>query len=381
MHFEPIEITSKLDALACELAFLEHAPHLGASPLSRKKTARSIFHARNLLDLEIFIEKIQKNDNFPALLPRGSTDYCPNFISTLGKITGFIETIRHLSPRFEYSEYIELFRNCCLDTGIRLPPSADWQQRWKETEFFPGLNRPSTYVINDLIDSIRSKCREVYFVRKVRNRRRECARRFKEYCIYVEALFAIHARLVVVRVDLFYQKALAPSVDLRQATDDLNHLLNNRRSNQIFDDLRGYIAKAEYGIEKGIHFHTILFFDGSTRKGSSHIYLAQLIGEYWVEVVTKGNGDYWNSNARASEFDRKGLLGIGPIHASSDQLRFNLNRIVRYLTKSDQFVRHKCDHKFRLLRRGNMPKIDPIKRGRPRNVKEDSCNAIAETIA
>jgi hypothetical protein len=131
--------------------------------------------------------------------------------------------------------------------------------------------------------------------------------------------------------------------------------------------MKGYIVKMEYGIDKGIHFHALILFDGSRRSNHSHIHSAKLLGEYWVDVVTKGSGDYWNSNAKIKDFKNAGLCGIGTINADETELRNNLlNYVVKYLCKPSQFFKPKHGPGVRLFRRGNEPTIPIAKRGRAR---------------
>ena len=192
--------------------------------------------------------------------------------------------------------------------------------------------------------------------------------RLKEYCDYIDNLFKIHASIIVLRLDVFYNKEHAHSTDIHQAQKDLDHLLNNRRSNKIFAYMLGYIAKIEYGIEKGIHIHLIYFFNGSKRDKDSHSYLAGQIGEYWVSTVTNGRGAYWNvhNQQQLNVYAENGLLGIGSIHHSDEVTRKNLSSIIEYFCKIDQFIRPRFGEKVRLYCRGKLKKIPPNKLGRPR---------------
>ena len=181
-------------------------------------------------------------------------------------------------------------------------------------------------------------------------------------------------RLVVLRIDLEHRKEFRDQISVVEALADLNHFINNQRNNSLFKGKLGCIAKLEFGVLKGLHFHLILFFDGAIKDGRKDVYLAQKIGEHWVKVITKGCGVYWNINAKKQEYKRKSILGIGLIHSHEDALFHNLkHRIVRYLCKSTQFVRPVLPEDLesdgrganRLIRRGNYPKKAKKKRGRP----------------
>ncbi len=170
----------------------------------------------------------------------------------------------------------------------------------------------------------------------------------------------------MLRVDFSYQKEFFSEIDLQTTLKDRKRFLANKRCNAIFNDRIGYIVKLEYAVEKGFHWHVILFFDGSERRKASHIHSAQQIGEYWVERSTKGRGDYWNCNANIDDFKQKGICGIGPIHANDHALRINLcYRVVGYLCKTDQYFKPKRELPLKRIRKGKPPEIRAIKLGRP----------------
>jgi hypothetical protein len=99
--------------------------------------------------------------------------------------------------------------------------------------------------------------------------------------------------------------------------------------------------------------------------------LANKIGEYWVNIITKGRGDYWNVNDKSDQYEKLGRCGIGVIKWDNDRLRKNLKEyVVQYLCKVDQFIKPKFGGKVRLIRRGKFPEISVNKLGRPRKEME-----------
>jgi len=82
--------------------------------------------------------------------------------------------------------------------------------------------------------------------------------------------------------------------------------------------------------------------------------LAEEIGDYWIETITKSRGDY--SNANTDHNNKLGKLGVGIINRNEADLIENLKFVIKYFCKIDQFIRPKVDPKVRLLRRGNLPK-------------------------
>jgi hypothetical protein len=203
---------------------------------------------------------------------------------------------------------------------------------------------------------------------------REASENYKSCCAYVDGLFACCTRLVVIRLDFDYNQTFASSVTFEQAQAHLKQLLNNtRHNNKLFNELKGYIAKVEYGLDKQIHIHTLFFFNGHKRKGSSDVYLAEGIGEYWKNNVTQGTGEYWNCNENKSRYR---YVGIGLIDISDTTKRKqknlfkrkNLLRVVQYFCKKDtQMIKPRHSPQAKTLFRGDLRKHNP-KLGRPRSL-------------
>ena len=338
------------------------------------------FYANQLHRLECFVDDLLSTDEIP-FLPRlsrfGDTEYdisklCDNYFFLL---PNFIEVVKMLAPWYVYSERITVFISCCKSQGLLqqtlvLGTRDIWFVAATRLPQFGGVTAGELF--NTLVNNIRAEWKAQELGTKLRKRRAEMHKRFTDYCAYVDSLFDACAKQLVLRVDLYYRRELFDRVTVHDAVTDFNHLVANMRGCQsIFGAMNGYIAKLDYGIEKGVHIHTIFFFDSSKRNNANHNYLAMQVGEYWVRVITKCNGAYWNVSAMASDDENLRIRGIGVIHANARQVRANLtNVVVRYLCKMDQFLRPKFHRQVHLIRRGNLPKVPIIKRGRPRKASE-----------
>lgn len=152
-------------------------------------------------------------------------------------------------------------------------------------------------------------------------------------------------RLLALRVDLSYQQDDSHpflsdkerQVKGLQAKEDLECFLNNMASNTLFNHMRGYACKLEYGMSKGFHYHLLFLFDGS--KVQRDICIAKMIGEYW-ESITQGNGRnglYYNCNANKDKYDDN--CGIGMINHYDKEMIANLkNNVAPYLIKPDEYI-------------------------------------------
>jgi hypothetical protein len=211
--------------------------------------------------------------------------------------------------------------------------------------------------LNECVDQIRQEVKSKRFLAKLNSYQRSSNKNYKELTGYVDALFERHARLLVLRVDLSYSKENSKTTQA-QAKRDRERLLENARSNKLFDDMVGYIWKLEHGPEKGFHYHMMFFFDGS--KVREDITLAKRIGEYWKEVITKGRGLYYNCNAVKLAY---ASCGIGMIEHADAELRSGLCNAVFYLTKTDLYM--KLQTEGRGMGKGLYPSPKGA-RGRPR---------------
>lgn len=157
---------------------------------------------------------------------------------------------------------------------------------------------------------------------------------------YIDSLFEHYARLLVVRLDLGYQKGhvITNNEDILrkydQAKHDFQHFLKNLKRHKLFEHKVGHIWKLEYGPDKGFHYHLYLFFDGS--KVKDDVLKAFQVGDYWVYSIARGLGVSWNCNLHKDQYPQ---CGIGMINHNDFEKINYLKQAVSYLVKIDHYVR------------------------------------------
>ena len=105
----------------------------------------------------------------------------------------------------------------------------------------------------------------------------------------------------------------------------------------------GYIKKLEYGAKKGFHYHLILLLSGHTHQQDVNI--AKQLGEHWANVITAGQGAYYNCNAIKERYKYN---GIGMIHRSDSAKREIFEtKVVQYLVKYNLPFQLLKDGRFR----------------------------------
>lgn len=204
---------------------------------------------------------------------------------------------------------------------------------------------------------------------------------------YLETLKEKYSRLLVIRLDLFYQEDFKESKGLNFLKRDKELFFRNNARLQEFKDLVGHVWCYEYGESKGVHCHLLLFFDGKYRMKDE--WIGRQLGERWV-AVTKGEGGYYNINNKdskdrlkrwqikdpnylkgmqkeapeqASELikstvkmqgEGKNTLAIGLVERNNDVAWTNLNEVVRYFTKLDQAIPKQVKGNIRCFGRGEI---------------------------
>ena len=167
-------------------------------------------------------------------------------------------------------------------------------------------------------------------------------------------MFNWRSRHLILVLTLTYKPEWKNTVTLDMIRHHRDKLLNNRRSNQLLEGINGYVWKIEEGnYSGGLHMHVVIFYSGDQR---SDIYIAQCIGEYWINVVTQGMGTYWNSNAQKDFHASYGYgVGTGQIDRNDLQKRSALQKNLLYLAKNEQHVSTAASPHVRLFGTSQLP--------------------------
>ncbi|MEP4533515.1 MAG: inovirus-type Gp2 protein [Cyclobacteriaceae bacterium] len=229
----------------------------------------------------------------------------------------------------------------------------------------PHETQLAVIALNQLVEDIRNEARSVDFQKLIRRFSRAEKKRTTSLDLYIDALFEKYSRLVVIRVDLAYKagsfSGLGLNESLKQVKGNWASMQSSLHNNKPVRNLVGFACTLEYGYIKGFHFHLLAFYDGSIYR--KDIVLARMIGMYWVEEVTDGRGIYYNCNKYKHRYRR---LGIGVLNHHDFELIDNLkHHVSSYLVKVDYWVRL-LPRSGRSFFRGNMPRLDAVKKGRPR---------------
>ncbi|MFZ6744983.1 YagK/YfjJ domain-containing protein [Undibacterium sp. JH2W] len=209
--------------------------------------------------------------------------------------------------------------------------------------------------LNAFGQAVRNDSRSSDFKNVLNNYHRSSNKNSKEMMAYVKSLFLQHSRLKIIRIDLGYQipkrwpavhdRGVTPTV-VKGHREKLQRFL---RAKLAKEGVIGFAWKLEYGLEKSFQYHLIVFLDGTKMHQDDNI--AKMIGEQW-EVNSDGRGLYYNCNAYKSGYKKS---GIGTVNSSDLGAMHGLQRAIRYMTKTDYYIKLVLPEKGRTFGKGNMP--------------------------
>lgn len=225
------------------------------------------------------------------------------------------------NPDCEYSPLVQAYLNL-------LPENISWedQEIFEDKRVFHCYQSELAESYEDFLDR---------FIENNRRNRRKLKNYFNE-------LLDCHRKLLLVRIDLSYSALAQPSIS--RFNRDVKRLVSRiQDKDTIFKDQVGYAYRLEQGGKsKGYHCHLLIIYNGSLRNSDS--YLAQRVGELWIDKITEGNGQFYNCNqAEHKKYYRElDQLGIGMIERRNAKDVENALKAISYLAdpdKDDQYLR------------------------------------------
>lgn len=155
--------------------------------------------------------------------------------------------------------------------------------------------------------------------------------RIKSASEFINQLYSRYSRLLFIRLDLSYLEALNNTTTIDQALADIRHLYENLDENsELSKGYLGFIRKLEWTPQKGMHHHCLFIYDYDVKRGD--IYIAQLLGTYWINTITQGRGTYHNCNMNSYE-----NYAVGRVDRNDVEKRAKLfEHVIQYLAKVEQ---------------------------------------------
>lgn len=302
-----------------------------------------------------FVSKVLKSKDaaFKVVREAGRVKAVPS--SPLSRYFKVINSFLGLVPEgTRFYGLVGLFFDSCAELQIEyksllkpVPPGSD--------------EKIGAEIFNDLLEKIRELAKSSKYKKTVKDLKYRTNRNFRSMKNYVDALFESYSKLLVLRIDFGYHRVQGVPIRVERILNDFTRLLNNRRSNGLFEHIVGYIRRLEYGDDKSWHLHVMLFFNGQETQSDQG--LARRICEYWRAGITDNDGTAFNCNASKSKYK---YCGIGKIDHANTERRTHLLYALTYLTKKDEVLGFDVPTGVKMITRGEMPKPPVNRLGRKR---------------
>lgn len=278
-----------------------------------------------------------------------------------------------------FNVLMSLFKHEALGCHYRASPHADrflnafhdcdylatqlYQQGWS----LHAEASPETLCeLNNRLDYWYQLLRQPAFIGDVQRLARKSRDNAKRLQTLIDSLLQQYSRLCVVRVDLSYTQEDGPHITYEDTRAHREHLCKRFHTLPLFEHLKGYAWKLEWGFEKGFHYHFLFFFDG--QRVQQDISIANAIGALWNQQITGYQGVYYNCNHKAERTYKYNALGMLSYH-DKQKRQYLKTFIVRYLTKVDEYAEIVVSGRsFQTSQQ--VKSANPFKLGRPRQYAE-----------
>lgn len=237
-------------------------------------------------------------------------------------------------------------------------------------------------LVNDLVYALSKYLNDPSFKQKQAERQRKAKHQYERAKRLVDALRAKYSKLLILRVDLCWKNQNLDELNLKKLKTTLSAFLKRFHHDPALPQIVGYIWKLEFGQQKGYHYHCLFFLNGN--KYQNDAYYAERIGSYWCEF-TQEQGFYFNCNRNRLNYRN---LAIGMAKHTDQAMFDNLDQVLVYICKQDQFIIDKHLSEIEVLRAfqtSAIPRSNDKPIGRPRHDSlleiETSKNTVLTTTS
>ena len=236
----------------------------------------------------------------------------------------------------------------------------------KSTKTAAELKNALVYEISELVNTPEFKGIQYDRAEKSKNQHESATK-------LVKRLRSLFSKLLVLRIDFCFKTENYDDISIDEIRAYFAQLIKRFHYAKALPNIVGYCWKLEFGQQKGYHYHCIFFMDGN--KYQNDAYYSEVIGQYWAKM-TQNKGYYYNCHRSKVKYRN---LAIGMAHHDNQEFFDNLDQVLLYICKQDQFLIDKrlLPGEIRVFQTSNPPKQrKPI--GRPR--KENTVTAGTRTI-
>jgi len=180
--------------------------------------------------------------------------------------------------------------------------------------------------------------------------RRNALKNYRAIKAFFDQIAKRRSNLLALRLDTHYGNYPAEKrMDIDRLTKDRLKLIAYARK-RFNTALLGYVWRMEVGHTRGPHFHFLIFLCGA--KHQQDINLCRELGEFWKNVVTNGEGTYFNCNAAKPIYKNQ---AIGKICTTENEVSAGLSALAAYFSLGDLHVQFKWPDRVRTIGKGGLP--------------------------
>ncbi|MDO3560723.1 hypothetical protein [Ralstonia pseudosolanacearum] len=374
------EVTEDQEALGV-IARLDERINLEQTDVDgkRKTTIHKGYASGHLYGIEKFVQKIEEGweGGFVEVRTRysGMTRIRELY---LGK--NFYRLMNDWLERYSdihrYSARVEAFYEACKELGLIGRGIFSFGQPGDVASADGTLYLD---VFNRLIEVIRARCKTRDYKERERLRLVNANKNVQNVLAAEEAMFCDEtgrSRWLVLSATLGYKAKYRRWITIDDVQRHRDRFFKARRFNKLMSGIKWFVWAIEQGEGTGLHLHVIMFYSAESNRDE---YITKQIGEYWVDAVTEGKGEYWNSNAGWLKklYEKKHGVGVGQINRNDVKKRRALRINLAYLAKAVQYLLIKGAEHMHLFGMGKLP--EKTRAGRPR-VEADVNNTGGRSV-
>lgn len=185
-------------------------------------------------------------------------------------------------------------------------------------------------LLNRLVRFVRRVLGSWKFINAENDYRKQAQKNFNSARELIYYWAERRSRLLLLRIDLYYQPYYESEKANREIHNFLRWLRGNACKRNVLPGYLGFIIKRENGIVRGMHWHLMVICDGNLQRSAG--YLSQQLGEMWAKRTGQGPGSYYNCYADRAKYE---FNGLGLLNLDDWEKMAGLRAALYYMTKQD----------------------------------------------
>lgn len=269
----------------------------------------------------------------------------------------FIKAFQKVVSPFINDHDIHLFWNAQVNRPFEVYDEDTGELKSSKTT--AQLKNSLVHEISELVNS--SDFKKVQYVRAEKSKNQ-----YERATKLTQKLRNVFSKLLVLRIDFCWKTLPEEDLSFDEFKAYFTQLLKRFHYDKNLPNIVGYLWKLEFGQQKGYHYHCIFYMDGN--KFQNDAYYSEKIGQFWNNL-TQDKGYYHNCHRSKVKYRN---LAIGMAH-HEDQVFFdNLDQVLLYICKQDQFLIDKrlIERETRVFQTSKLPNKQKTI-GRPRKFKQE----------